>query len=511
MAEVDPTKRSAPLVKLALLGLLVAVVYVIATRTMLGTHLTREGIQDGMAWLRGHPGAPLIFIAAYTGATAVGVPGTVLTLAGGGLFGPIWGTVFNYAAANLGANAAFVLARFLGRDGVRTLLRLRSEALARMDLAVERHGFRGILVLRLIPAVPFNALNFGAGLLSLRWRSYALATLVGILPGTAIYTFFADALLQGSLETSRTAALRLLIAGALVLSLSALPRMLKRLRNRPSVGGGAMFTLALCLPLATLAHGQAQAPATQLAPLVDHGTFTTVLRSVTQGSGVDYARLAAAPEELYAYLDDLARVDSAAIGQAHRDDKLAFWINAYNACMLKRVIEHYPIQRSRGLRRLGNIAFRRPANSVWQIPDVFTEPHCLVAGEVHSQDGIEHDIVRPIGEPRIHFAINCAAASCPPLLPRAYEGHVLDDQLDARVRAFMDDSTHFAVERGEHGVVVRLNRVLEWFSDDFGGIEGLRRFLAGYATGPIRAAILGEDTVLEFFDYDWTLNDIAGS
>ena len=125
-----------------------------------------------------------------------------------------------------------------------------SGALNRLGDVVERHGLRGLLTLRLIPLVPFNALNFGSGLMPLRWRTYALATLVGIVPGTAVYTFFADALLQGSQQASRDALVRVAVAGLLLILLSFMPALLKRLRVRLPGMGAIVLLAALASGLA---------------------------------------------------------------------------------------------------------------------------------------------------------------------------------------------------------------------------------------------------------------------
>ena len=150
----------------------------------------------------------------------------MLTIAGGAVFGFWWGSLLNTIGANIGANAAFGLSRALGRQGVERLTGSRS---AGIDRATVQHGFTGLLVLRLIPLVPFNALNFGSGLTALRWRTYALATVIGIVPGTLVYTFFADALVLGSTEASATAFRRVLIAGVLLAALSLTPLIARRL------------------------------------------------------------------------------------------------------------------------------------------------------------------------------------------------------------------------------------------------------------------------------------------
>lgn len=199
--------------------------------TPLGQDLDREGILRWVEALRGWPWAPAVFVPAYTVAVALGLPGSALTLAGGAIFGLGWGTLFNWLGANLGANLAYLLARTLGREGLVRLVGSRKggrQALARMDETVASHGFRTLLILRLLPPVPFNMLNFAGGLVGIPWVPYALATALGILPGAFVYTLFADALLEGSTQASREALLRLAAAGLLLLALIFLPRRLFR-------------------------------------------------------------------------------------------------------------------------------------------------------------------------------------------------------------------------------------------------------------------------------------------
>jgi len=244
--------------------------------------------------------------------------------------------------------------------------------------------------------------------------------------------------------------------------------------------------------------------------LPDHQDFSEVLAEVVEGPLVDYAHLVDDRRGLERYIDALARTDPRTLEAASRNEQLAFWINAYNACMLRLVVDHYPIRPGdAGL--FGAIRNRLagyPENSVWQIRDVFTRSHCPVAGEDRSQDEIEHEIIRPrFEEPRIHFAVNCAARSCPVLWPDAYTGAGLDAELDRAVRNLMDEPEHFRLERGEPATL-RLNKVLDWYQEDFGGLEGLKRFFADYLEAEERTVVLRPDTRVEFFEYDWTLNDV---
>lgn len=215
--------------KLAGLVALVGAAWLAARYTPLGEYVSRDGALALLESVRASLWAPVLFVAIYAVATALALPGSVLTIAGGAVFGFAWGAVLNSLGANIGANAAFLIARGLGRDGIRTLTRGRLDGL---DRATAERGFWGLFVLRLVPLVPFNALNVGAGLTAMRWRDYALATVVGILPGTLVYTFFADALVRGSTEASRDAYLRLWIAAGLLLALSAIPLVARRLGFR---------------------------------------------------------------------------------------------------------------------------------------------------------------------------------------------------------------------------------------------------------------------------------------
>ncbi len=494
------TRREAALRLVALLALLVLAGAIIRF-TPAGDFFSREGIFAFIEGLRGSVWAPLLFVALYTGAMVLALPGTILTLTGGAVFGFWGGFLLNTIGANLGANGAFLLARKLGRRGVQGLAgEGLQNHLARLDAATERHGFRGLLVLRLIPVVPFNGLNFGAGLTAMRWRDYAGATLLGILPGTAVYTFFADALLQGSREASREAFLRVLVAGLLLALLAVMPLILKKLR----------VTAPGAILLALIAGGFLTPTQAAAQPLPSHTPFTELLSRVVVDDRVDYAALAADRAPLDRYLDSLAAVTPPALQAASREDRLAFWINAYNACMLRLVVDHYPIRRERvGLfQRARIVAAGYPENSVWQIRDVFSRDHCRIAGADRSQDEIEHEIIRPeFQEPRIHFAVNCAALSCPVLWPEAYEGSRLDEQLDRAVFRLMGTPNHFRIEIGTPATL-HLNRVLDWYSEDFGGVEGLKRFFGDYLSGRDRELVIASDTRVRFFEYDWTLNDV---
>ncbi len=139
------------------------------------------------------PLAPLAYVVVYTLLTVLLVPGAVVTLVGGALFGSLFGTLYTVVGATLGALAAFTVGRWLGRDQV---AELAGERIGRLEDWLAERGFVAILYLRLIPVVPFNVLNYAAGITTIHRRDYTVATAVGIVPGT-----FAYATLGGSLSS----------------------------------------------------------------------------------------------------------------------------------------------------------------------------------------------------------------------------------------------------------------------------------------------------------------------
>lgn len=194
------------------------------------------GLPDGLrlgdlarlqAWVTGYgPWAPLLFIIGYVLLEMAFVPALPLTLLGGLAFGPLWGTAYVWVAATLSATGAFLLARSVARETVERWL-ARHPRLARMDGLVAEHGWRILVITRLVPLFPFNLQNFAYGLTAIRPWSYVWMTAVCILPGTAAYTGVAGAVSAGGGEMRRTL-VYLGISGCLLVTLSLFPRWLRR-------------------------------------------------------------------------------------------------------------------------------------------------------------------------------------------------------------------------------------------------------------------------------------------
>ena len=184
------------------------------------------------AWVSGAgAAAPLIFIGLYALATVLFLPGAVLTLAGGALFGPLWGTFYNLIGATLGAGLAFLIARHLAGDWVQA----RAKGLsARLIQGVEAEGWRFVAFTRLVPLFPFNLLNYALGLTRIRLLPYLLATLVFMLPGALAYTYLG--FVGREAMVGREGLIRNgLIALALLAAVAFLPRLIARLRQRQAV------------------------------------------------------------------------------------------------------------------------------------------------------------------------------------------------------------------------------------------------------------------------------------
>jgi uncharacterized membrane protein YdjX (TVP38/TMEM64 family) len=177
--------KFATWLKLALLVALLAAAVYFFRFTERGREITPEFVLDSIE-SHGPVTARLIYIVVYIVGTVALLPGTVLSFAGAVLFGAYEGTLYTWVGATIGATLAYLIARLLGRDFVE---RLFGGRFATFDQRIREHGFTGLLIIRLLPIFPFNAVNFGCGLTSIGLRDYVLATAIGILPGTFVYQF----------------------------------------------------------------------------------------------------------------------------------------------------------------------------------------------------------------------------------------------------------------------------------------------------------------------------------
>lgn len=237
----------------------------------------------------------------------------------------------------------------------------------------------------------------------------------------------------------------------------------------------------------------------------DHSGFDSVLSTYVNALGqVDYASLKANRSGLDAYVAALGETSPKSHPKRFptREDKLAYWINAYNALVLRGVIDAYPVKSVKDIKY-----FMGFFNRTWS----------TVGGESYTLNNIEHDVLRAeFKEPRIHAAINCASVGCPRLEPTAFFADGIDDQLEAVMRKFLNESRNVTIEASRKRVT--LSKILDWFGSDFTNwyesklnVDDARilDYVSLYVEGE-RAAGFDRTWEVRFHDYDWSLNDQVG-
>lgn len=171
---------------------------------------------------------PPVLILVYGVGGVFALPAAPLSLAIGAVYGLKLGFLYNTIAANFGAVVDFAVARYLGQDFIQRILKGKFQ---RFDQQATQNGFRYIFYLRLVPLFPFLGINFAAGLSRIRFRDYFLATVLGMIPGTFVYTYFASSLLTGAVETKREAMIHLVVSSLLFILLSLIPVFYKKFRR----------------------------------------------------------------------------------------------------------------------------------------------------------------------------------------------------------------------------------------------------------------------------------------
>lgn len=240
-----------------------------------------------------------------------------------------------------------------------------------------------------------------------------------------------------------------------------------------------------------------QANDSQSLRTIDHGDWARLLQHhlVPGDDGINRVDYAAITQDekssLGRYIGGLAALP---IGRYHRAEQMAYWINLYNALTVQVVLDHYPVDSIRDI----DISPGLFSNGPWGKKLVEIEDEEL------SLDDIEHRILRPIWrDPRVHYAINCAAIGCPNLQMEPFRGATIDSQLDAAARAYVKSPRGVRIN-GDHLV---LSSIYDWFMEDFGATEEeVVRHLRSYADPGLDAALRRVTTVADY-RYDWDLND----
>ena len=222
------------------------------------------------------------------------------------------------------------------------------------------------------------------------------------------------------------------------------------------------------------------------AEAVDYGTYAELLQAHVRDGVVDYAGFKADEARLDDYLSRNGRVNPESLS---REDRFAYYINAYNAWTIKLILTGYPGVKS--IKDLGGLL-----QSPWK------KPFVKIDGRTLTLDEIEHSILRPqFKDARVHFAIVCASKGCPPLIAQPYRGAVLDEQLNRVTTAFLNRPGNYRLE----GDRFEVSSIFKWFGEDFGNLFD---FYIRYAQGDLKQALQsGRDRIrIGYLDYDWSLN-----
>jgi hypothetical protein len=211
----------------------------------------------------------------------------------------------------------------------------------------------------------------------------------------------------------------------------------------------------------------------------DHSKWNSLLnKNVSSNGKVNYNGFLKDKKELESYLAILS--SNIPSKNSSKNAVLAYWINVYNAFTVKLIIDHYPLK------------------SIKDIKDPWGKKFFTLENRSYSLEEVEHEILRKMDEPRIHFAINCASYSCPKLLNEAYTETELEKQLIQVTKGFINDKTKNTITANK----IEISKIFDWFSADFKNNGSLIDFLNKYSSVKINPK-----AKISYKDYNWDLNE----
>ncbi|MEE2904381.1 MAG: DUF547 domain-containing protein [Myxococcota bacterium] len=230
-----------------------------------------------------------------------------------------------------------------------------------------------------------------------------------------------------------------------------------------------------------LSYGLLSALVIAQVPSASLRGYAEILKSNVKNGLVDYRRIEK---------NDLSKLDDfiTAVGKAklpsQKNERIGFYVDAYNAFVLRAVIR-----------------LKHP-KSVLDVKDFFDKENYLIAGLHVSLNQLEKKMLNPYAkDPRTHMVLVCAAMGCPVLDNKPYSGSDINERFNTATRRYLASENGARVEAG----VLQLSQIFKWYIDDFGGPSGRRKFLEKYLPGGLREKAGANETIL-FFDYDWQLN-----
>ncbi len=213
---------------------------------------------------------------------------------------------------------------------------------------------------------------------------------------------------------------------------------------------------------------------------IDHSVWNDLLKKyVDEDGNVNYLRFKNDMTRLETYLEYLQQ--NAPSSDWEKDEKLAYYINLYNAATVKLIVDNYPTK------------------SIKDIPNRWKKKWIAIGKSTTSLNDIEHEVLRKMNEPRIHFAINCASYSCPKLLNVAFTAKSMERLLSKATVDFVNDKKRNRFENG----VAQLSKIFKWYKSDFTQDSSLLEYINPYLENPI-----DKKAKIEYLDYDWSLNEV---
>jgi len=245
--------------------------------------------------------------------------------------------------------------------------------------------------------------------------------------------------------------------------------------------------------------------------------YAVTLKAYVDDKGmVNYEQMKDDHKKLDAFLIAIVQLETETFDAWNEQEKIAFWINAYNALTLKAIIDNYPIKA--GI--ISGLVYSK--NSIRQIPGVWDKLQFLVMGQKMTLNEIEHKKLRAkLNEPRIHMALVCAAMSCPQLRSEPFVGKELNDQLDDQSKVFVTHNDKFKIDTDAE--TVYLSSIFKWFGEDFiksyapekgfashsKAEKAVLNFASKYLMKKQAEYLREGNYTIEYLDYDWSLNEQA--
>ena len=465
-------KRWLPLI-------IIAALMVIAFASGLHEKISLQVLQDNkeamLDAVATHPVATALgFMAFYIVFVALSLPAaTLLTLTGGFLFGTWLGTFYVVTAATIGATILF----FIAKTSVGETLRKKAGGLyKRVEGNMKDNAVGYLLFMRLVPIFPFFLVNIVPALFNVKPRVFILTTFFGIIPGSFVFVNLGKQLATIT-DLRDLVSMQTLLAFALLGLFALIPTIYKQIKGRKTA-----LSAILAVGLFSAPHSDASDGNSQFLELYD-GLLSEYVTAVTadgiEYNGVDYDSWTADPRHDKALKILLAENPDRFKGEENK----AFWVNSYNFLTIDLIVSE------------------NERESIKNLGGIFTSPWKKYSWTLHRRDytldDIEHKILRPMNDPRVHFAINCASLSCPDLRMESYQVDSLNRQLNEQVMLTLANEGK-GLRKTDDKLYV--SKIFDWFSEDFEDGD-VKAWLGEYQQ-------INQNDELEFMNYDWSLNKL---